>query len=207
MSLFVNACAWRSLPVLSTVFLLVLTPLLFGNLISSALDKSFAPTAPEQPAHEKSCKAQATLRSQESKTPVKLRFINESGATLILQWIGYNGALKEYATLPPGADVTQDTFMTHPWIVAYQEGSCRQIFLPASGVSIARLRPESELQKKAQDCGANASRNPQGDCSCNKNYQMQNGACVVPKQRAADCSRDEVYSSSMGQCIPKSLGR
>ena len=197
-------------------------------------------TGPEQPAYEQTCEGQETLRSRESREPAKLRFINESGATLVLQWIDFKGALKEYATLSPGADITQQTFITHPWIVAYQEGSCRQIFLPAPGVSVARLRPASELPKKAaapsakqeskskrsddddpplkcgknykkvrgecvllQNCGANAYRSPEGDCYCDKNYQMQNGKCVRKQSKAANCSRHEVYSSSMGQCIPK----
>ena len=70
------------------------------------------------------------------------------GATLVLQWIDFKGALKEYGALAPGAEITQDTFITHPWIVAYQEGSCRQIFMPAPGISVARLRPDSELPNK-----------------------------------------------------------
>jgi hypothetical protein len=189
-----------------------------------------------QPAHEVSCDQAKTLRSEQSNKAAKIRFVNESGATLIIQWIDFKGALKEYAELQPGAELTQETYVTHPWIAAYQEGSCRQLFLPAPGISVARLRPESELSNKAttvkqppntkrsddadpplkcaknykkvegkcvllQNCGANAYRSPEGDCYCNKNYRMQNGECVL--KQAVKCSRHEVYSSSMGQCIPK----
>ena len=111
----------------------------------------------EQPAYEQTCEGQEGLRSRASIEPAKLRFINESGATLVLQWIDFNGALKEYGTLAPGAEITQDTFITHPWIVAYGEGSCRQIFLPAPGVSVARLGLKSQLPNKASTASTEIS--------------------------------------------------
>ena len=149
----------------------------------------------EQPASERSCSEQRNLRSRESGAPAKLRFVNPTDGTYVLQWIDYNGALKEYGTLGPGAEITQDTFLTHPWIVAYGEGSCRQIFLPAGGVSVARVKAETELSNKkaaAVPC---------------KSGEMMNGQCARPQQQSSQCGHDEVYSSSMGQCIPKSLGR
>ena len=94
-------------------------------------------TTPEQPAVELTCDQQPTLKSRESREPARLRFKNESEGTIVLQWIDFNGALKEFGTLEPGAEVTQDTFLTHPWIAAYGEGSCRQLFLPAPGTSFA----------------------------------------------------------------------
>lgn len=102
--------------------------------------------APMQPAYERPCSDATRLRSENSKQPAKLRFVNDSGTTLVIQWIDFKGALKEYAVLQPGAELMQETFITHPWIAAYQEGSCRQMFLPGDGVSVARLLPESQLQ-------------------------------------------------------------
>lgn len=193
-----------------------------------------APTAPEQAAIEQSCDTQRTVRPRDSTEPVRIRFVNESGGHIVLQRIDTDGSLKEAGTLEPGASVTKDTFLTHPWITAYGEGSCRQLFLPAGPFSVARLVPESALPKKAaapkpqaqprapaplkcaanyknvrgqcvllQNCGPNATRNPEGDCFCNRGFQMMNGQCQVPRQRSNQCSRHEVYSSSMGQCIPK----
>ncbi len=198
--------------------------------------------APEQPALEQPCSEQRNLRSRESSSPAKLKFINPTDGTYVLQWIDFGGNLKEFGTLGPGAEMTMDTAVTHPWIVAYGEGSCRQIFLPAPGASVARVKVESELQKtKAapspvqqpvakkpvapplqcaanykkvgnqcvllQNCGPNATRSPEGDCYCNRGTHMMNGQCTVPKQQSNQCGRNEVYSSSMGQCIPRDLGR
>lgn len=194
----------------------------------------------EPPAYEQTCDAVEGLRSRESNEPAKLHFINESDATLIVQWIDFKGGLKEYATLKPGAEYTQDTYLTHPWIVAYQEGSCRQVFLPAPGTSAARLRPESELANRApppparkegssrsadadeplkcgktfkpwkgkcvpKKCRSHAYRGSDGDCHCSKGYRLQSGDCV--RIHKVKCGPNQVFSSSMGQCITKSPGQ
>ncbi len=105
------------------------------------------PATAEADAEELSCADARDVKSQNSDKPVKIRFVNESAGTIIIQWIDFNGALKEYAQLEPGKDLVQDTFMTHPWIAAYQEGSCRQLFLPSGDVSVARLLPENQIER------------------------------------------------------------
>ena len=172
-------------------------------------------TGPEQAAYEQTCEGQETLRSRESKDSAKLRFINESGTTLVLQWIDFKGALIEYATLKPGADVTQETFITHPWVVAYQEGSCRQIFLPAPGVSVVHLRPESELPKKAAAPPAKqVSKSKKSDdddppLKCGKNYKKVKGECVLLqncgtnayRSPEGDCYCNKNYQMQNGKCV------
>jgi hypothetical protein len=230
MFLMLNAVKRHCTLFLAVAFLL--TPLMLMSIVGFAPSTAFAQAA--GPAVELTCDQQPTLRSRESKEPAKLRFKNDSAGTIVLQWIDYDGRLKEFGTLEPGAERTLDTFLTHPWIAAYGEGSCRQLFLPAPGVSLARLKPESELPKKAvprpqpkqssalpllrcaqnykkvgnqcvllQNCGANATRNPEGDCFCNPGSHMMDGRCQIPRQQSNQCGRNEVYSSSMGQCIPR----
>ena len=98
-------------------------------------------------ALEVGCAEQSRLRSENSNERAKIRFVNNSGTTLVIQWIDFSGRLKEYGVLQAGAEMTQETFTTHPWIAAYQEGSCRQMFLPAAGISTAELLPEGRLQR------------------------------------------------------------
>jgi hypothetical protein len=182
------------------------------------------------PAEELSCAQVGKLKSGKSDEPVKLRFVNESEATLIIQWIDFNGALKEYAELKPGAEVTQDTFASHPWIAAYQEGSCRQLFLPNGAVSVARLRPEKELQdakkgdaeepakkteKKAADKPSQATIEKRAKAACvDMGMIYLNGKCA-PKSKA---QRDQaakkktkacpagMYRNPYGQCQPNETG-
>lgn len=54
-----------------------------------------------------------------------------------------------------------------------------------------------------QNCGANATRSPEGDCTCNKNYDMKNGACVKRQQKKKpvvdNCPGDSVLKN--GKCV------
>lgn len=54
-----------------------------------------------------------------------------------------------------------------------------------------------------QNCGDNAYRSPEGDCYCNKNYDMKNGKCVRRQQKkppvADNCPGDSVLKN--GKCV------
>ena len=54
-----------------------------------------------------------------------------------------------------------------------------------------------------QNCGANAYRSPEGDCYCNKNYDMQNGKCVRRQKKKPavvdNCPGDSVLKN--GKCV------
>ena len=78
-----------------------------------------------------------------------IRFINESATTIIVQWTDYKGR-KTYAKLQPGAHLTQQSYLTHPWIAASLEGTCRQLFLPSAGPTVARLLPEAQLPRASR---------------------------------------------------------
>ena len=153
--------------------------------------------APAEPAHELPCTDATKIRSERSDKPAKIRFVNESGATLVIQWIDFKGALKEYGELQPGAELTQDTFITHPWIAAYQEGSCRQMFLPGDGVSIARLLPEEQLP------GATAKRGvaDEVDEPRKKKSAKPSKATIERRAKAACVDMGMIYLN--GQCAPK----
>ena len=157
-----------------------------------------AAAAPEKPAYERPCKDAAKLKSVRSAEPAKIRFIDESGATLIIQWIDFKGALKEYGELQPGAEMIQDTFITHPWIAAYQEGSCRQLFLPADGVSIARLLPEDQVKKASQE----DDHGPTPEQTCKDIGQDYNGSeCVPRKKKSAQPSKATVERRAKAACV------
>jgi hypothetical protein len=44
---------------------------------------------------------------------------------------------------------------------------------------------------------------PSEAAACDSGYHMMDGKCALPKQQASQCKSGEVYSSSMGQCMPK----
>lgn len=159
--------------------------------------------APAEPAHEVPCTDAGKLKSERSDKAAKIRFINESGATLVIQWIDFKGALKEYGVLQPGAEMTQDTFLTHPWIAAYQEGSCRQVFLPSEGVSIARLLPEGQLpSKKASREDEPGDHGPTPEQTCKDIGQDYNGAeCVPRKKKSEQPSKATIERRAKAACV------
>lgn len=187
-----------------------------------------AAAAQEQEAEELACSEATGLKSQNSDKPVKLRFVNESAGTIIIQWIDFNGALKEYAQLQPGKELIQDTFMTHPWIAAYQEGSCRQLFRPSGDVSVARLLPENQIERSDSGeegaapatakaaAGAYTARkayvNPYQKCrnigkvyngsTCVSRYANKPSKAAVQRRAKASCAElGMVYLN--GTCQPK----
>jgi hypothetical protein len=164
-----------------------------------------AAAAPADPAYERPCTDAGKLKSERSNEPAKIRFVNESGATLVIQWIDFKGALKEYGELQPGAEMIQDTFITHPWIAAYQEGSCRQLFLPGNGVSIARLLPEDQLpasKKKASRADEPGDHGPTPEQTCKDSGQDYNGSeCVARKKKSATPSKATIERRAKAACV------
>ena len=155
-------------------------------------------------AQELPCTDAGKLKSKQSDKPAKIRFINESGATLIIQWIDFKGALKEYGELQPGAEMIQETFLTHPWIAAYQEGSCRQLFLPGNGVSIARLLPDDQLRssKKASRSDEPGDHGPTPQQTCKDIGKDYNGSeCVARKKKSETPSKATIERRAKAACV------
>jgi hypothetical protein len=172
-----------------------------------------------EPSQERPCADARKLKSQRSDKPAKIRFVNESDGTIILQWIDFSGALKEYGEVPPGAQLTQDTFITHPWIAAYQEGSCRQLFMPGDGLTIARILPEEELPRATPSAKTPQPKKPttesRAKAACvDIGMIYLNGKCA-PKKKSererAGKSKNKacpagMYRNPYGQCQPNETG-
>jgi hypothetical protein len=171
---------------------------------------SSAPAQAEQAAYENRCSARDGLRSRESRQPARIRFINQTQSTLVLQWIDFNGQLKEYGEIRPGAETVQETYITHPWVVAWQEGSCRQIFLPAEGTSVARLLPmEKETTSDDEPAKRKASQSDDDDDDrsakqrCRDAGKVWTGSkCVSRKEEKADKpSKATIEKRAKAACV------
>jgi hypothetical protein len=156
------------------------------------------------PAREVSCEKATKLKSETSKEPAKIHFINESGATLIIQWIDFKGALKEYGELQPGAELVQDTYVTHPWIAAYQEGSCRQLFLPAEGASVARLLPEDQLPGRKKADSDEHGPTPEQSCK-DSGLDYDGAACVPRKKKSEQPSKATIERRAKAACVDQGM--
>ncbi len=103
------------------------------------------------PAEELPCKDVPKLVSENSNQAAQIIFVNVSGETRAIQWIGFNGEPKQFANLDPGHSVTIDTQLTHAWIAADAAGNCSQVFRPGPGATLARLERNGAMAPRPSD--------------------------------------------------------
>ena len=80
-------------------------------------------------------------RSLESKTAATLHFVNLTPKDLELFWLDFGGERHFYATIGAGREVTQATFLTHPWLVATPHGRGLAVFRPQGRDSTVLIDP------------------------------------------------------------------
>lgn len=169
-----------------------------------------SPVAASLPdAEAVSCKTAATMKSKESSAAAKITFINKSGATRVIQWKTFDGGYQQYATLEPGQELVQETFLTHPWIAANGPGDCANAFLPVPGSSVAILDVTNDqmaegLRDEESDHG------PTPEQSCRDIGQVYfEGTCVPKKskKKSEKSARKSCIDLDMdyrdGQCVAK----
>jgi hypothetical protein len=83
-------------------------------------------------AGEYPCSAEPSLKSLKADTGVGITFKNLSKDPISTYWLDYSGKRKLYQRLPGGASYTQQTFVTHPWVLVDDGGHCRKIILPGA---------------------------------------------------------------------------
>lgn len=164
-----------------------------------------APTLAPPPSSarvaERSCSERNTLRSEHSREPTKITFVNNSGMYRGLMWINFDGQLQDYGGVNSGDQVTLDTFRTHPWMIVTGPGDCLQIFLPAAEPATAELRrlpaddPPAKAPAKAETKPAETK---PSQVKCAKNYKLVQGKCVLIQ----NCGQN-AYRSPEGDCYCK----
>jgi len=190
------------------------------------------PAAAYPPAEELACNVMSKLRSQSSKTPAKIVFVNAAGSVRSLVWLDDKGEVKPYRRLKPGEEVTQDTFLTHPWMVTDAAGKCSQIFMPAPGTTLALLNvedsarptrpasppksvPRAEAPAKPKTVVKKKTYQVSPEASCRElGLDYRNGQCVAKK--ASDKKRYEIqkkvgcpagtYLNPLGKCQRNETG-
>ncbi len=176
------------------------------------------PVAPPQPtsaenaqsppssarAGERSCSERKSLRSEHSREPTKITFVNNSGMYRAIMWIDFDGALKDYGGLNTGEELVLDTYRTHPWMIATGPGDCLQIFLPAAEpakVELLRLDADDAPSRAEKATSSQAEKKkspPREKLTCAKNYKLKNGECVLLQ----NCGKN-AYRSPEGDCYCK----
>lgn len=86
------------------------------------------------------CRVERSIKSDVSDAPTKVVFKNESGSPIKIYWLDYEGKRVFYNELLDGRSYTQDTYMTHPWVVTGPNGQCVLLFRPLRGATVATIR-------------------------------------------------------------------
>jgi hypothetical protein len=86
-------------------------------------------SAPHESAQSRT-DTNAPLRSLNSDTPALITFVNRSAESLHIYWIDFGGSRKLYQTLAAGTSYTQQTFLTHPWLVMDARGRTWNVYMP-----------------------------------------------------------------------------
>jgi len=167
------------------------------------------------------CARRTTLNSVNTDVPTKITFVNTSGMYRSLQWIGYKGEVKDWGGLNAGAQITLDTYVTHPWMVSTGPGDCLQIFMPTAApatVELVRLaaddRPQAEpLAQRSQVRPDTKQKQPEykpvkqvekkplkqapkkPPLVCGTNYKLSKGQCVLVQNCGSNA-----YRSPEGDC-------
>jgi hypothetical protein len=164
-----------------------------------------APTPSSGRAGERSCSERNALRSEHSREPTKITFVNQSGMYRAIMWIDFDGTLKDYGGLNSGEELSLDTFRTHPWMIATGPGDCLQIFLPAAEpatVHLERLAADDapiRAAPVAQTTKAEKKKAPPPQkLKCAQNYKLKNGECVLIQ----NCGKN-AYRTAEGDCFCK----
>jgi hypothetical protein len=92
-----------------------------------------APPAPVPATASSSCSRESSSRSGASRQPTTISIKNDRSAPVRLYWLDPDGNRKLYATIEPGQTRVQQTYLTHPWIVADLSGTCIELYMPTEG--------------------------------------------------------------------------
>lgn len=188
------------------------------------------PPEPSQTLAEAfTCTEGAELFSKESRTAATVTFVNRTQSTRVVYWIDEQGARHEYARLQPGREHSQPTYLTHPWLIADDDGACVQMFRARPGTTIALLESErgpaspssakptqsqsSRERDKPKARGSRSEKSARTSC-IELGMAYRNGRCVATakkdvqrynKNKTKACPGG-MYRNPLGQCQPNETG-
>src|SRR5690242_1910286 len=102
----------------------VATRLLYcSGVVAATLFVAVGSASAQSVTPDSACANESAYRSTAGDQRATLTIVNNTGETLQLFWLDYSGARVFYQPLAAHAISTQETFLTHPWIVANSAGT------------------------------------------------------------------------------------
>ncbi len=134
---------------------------------------------------DSSCNGLQKLTSKNSDTPTTITFVNHASTMRAILWLDFNGQPQSYAQIEPGKSYTQQTYLTHPWMIATGPGDCLHIVMPRAGGSTIKL---TENRAHGGEEGDEQTSCPPGTVPV-----PETDNCVPAEKQQADCGWYAVY--------------
>jgi hypothetical protein len=153
------------------------------------------------------CLHEANLKSPPGVRASKVSFRNSSKDQRRVYWINGNGTRQFFSDVSPGQTYDVSTFAAHIWVVTDSAEKCVSVVVASSAPIMVDIGAVMAAPIAAQPAkpvpppvASQVRHTPADACSRNEVYSSSLGRCV---DKAVTCSRHEVYSSSLGRCISK----
>jgi len=88
------------------------------------------PAASKADASEQTLSKQKALKSVNGNVKTQITFVNRSKQGVKVYWLDYSGERVLYRKLKDSESYTQDTYMTHPWLITDLRDNVWQIYMP-----------------------------------------------------------------------------
>lgn len=88
------------------------------------------------------CESAGSLRSTSGTTKSQIEITNQSSRPVEIFWLDYDGIAVSYGTLQPQERQEIITYLTHPWLVSNERGTCLSVFLPRPTPGRAVIRDQ-----------------------------------------------------------------
>ncbi|HNC04629.1 MAG TPA: hypothetical protein PLY05_14905, partial [Agitococcus sp.] len=81
---------------------------------------------------EYACSGEGRIKSSQSDG-ISMDFVNQRGSNMSIYWLDYSAKRVSYKqNLPTGQTHVQGTFVTHPWLITDNTGTCIGIYRPVT---------------------------------------------------------------------------
>ncbi len=92
------------------------------------------PTHHIETLSEKSCSAAPFVSAQTHKK-VMMKFHNKSDKTWKIDWVDFEGNIKNYWVIKPSETVSQPSYVGHIWQITDRQGVCKKRVVAKRGVN------------------------------------------------------------------------
>ena len=86
------------------------------------------------------CILEPTLKSINGGIETFVDFRNNSSQPVEIFWLNYSGERVKYSNLQPDKSYTQQTYLSHPWMVTNQLGKCLKIYFPTKKKGFVNIK-------------------------------------------------------------------